>query len=147
MAANLYVCSNTDSPQRGTTEAVGVLGSTLKASSQAGVEGGLYSIPVRSIFSLPLGSYIECFLIFKNSVVFDIFWTCPTLRQFSNAFFNDIDRAFDTNLPQNFKTAILGIVPAGFEGRAKIYLLHILLAAAKKLITIHWLDVHPLTMV
>ena len=47
------------------------------------------------------------------------------------------------HLPYEFKLAILGIVPAGFEGRKKIYLLQILLAAAKKMITINWLDPHP----
>merc|ERR1712082_145103 len=74
-----------------------------------------------------------------------IFWTCPKLLQFWSAVFNDINRVFDTRLPLEFKTAILGVIPAGFEGRKKVYLLQIMLAAAKKLITINWLGKHPPT--
>ena len=74
-----------------------------------------------------------------------IFWTCPKLRRFWNIVFNDINRVFDTQLPHDFKTAILGIIPTGFEGRKNIYLLQILLTAAKKTITINWLGAHPPT--
>ena len=74
-----------------------------------------------------------------------IFWTCPKLRQFWNTVYRDINRIFDMQIPQDFKTAILGITPTGFEGRKNIYLLQILLAAAKKTITINWLGVHPPT--
>ena len=74
-----------------------------------------------------------------------IFWTCPKLQQFWTSVFNDINRVFDTPIEREFKIAILGVVPTGLEGRARVYLLQILLAAAKKTITINWLGKNPPT--
>ena len=74
-----------------------------------------------------------------------IFWTCPKLCQFWNTVFDDINRLFDIPIPQDFNTAILGTVPTGLEGRKNTYLLQILLIAAKKMITINWLNPHPPT--
>ena len=46
-------------------------------------------------------------------------------------------------IPEDPIVMLLGATPEGLEGRAKIYLLHVLLTAAIKCITINWLKPNP----
>lgn len=50
-----------------------------------------------------------------------------------------LDKIFGFSLPRDPLLAILGAIPDAGISRKKIYLLHILLAAAKKAITLNWL--------
>ncbi len=49
-------------------------------------------------------------------------------------------------IPQDFKTAILGIIAKGIKSRKDMYLLQILPTAALRTITISWLGPHPQPM-
>ncbi len=50
-----------------------------------------------------------------------------------------LDKVFVFSLPRDPLLAILGVIPEAGMSRKKIYLLHILFAAAKKAITLNWL--------
>ena len=53
--------------------------------------------------------------------------------------------AFHQNVTKDAKVAILGVIPEGIEGRAKKYLLQILLTAAIQCISMKWLKPDPPT--
>ena len=74
-----------------------------------------------------------------------IFWTCPKLQPFWKAISGALGEVFGLKIPEDPKIMLLGEVPAGLEGRPKIYLLHVLLTAAIKCITIKWLKPEPPT--
>lgn len=74
-----------------------------------------------------------------------IFWTCPKLRLFWREISEALGEVFGQNIPEDPIIMLLGGLPEGFEGRAKIYLLHVLLTAAIKCITIKWLKPEPPT--
>ena len=69
-----------------------------------------------------------------------IFWSCPKLKAFWERIFKALTEIFHQLLPKDPKVALLGVIPEGIEGRAKRYLLQILLTAALKCITIKWLN-------
>ncbi len=54
-----------------------------------------------------------------------------------------INKIFGFQLPRVPLPAILGVIPEAEMSRKKINLLHILLAAAKKAITLSWLKKRP----
>lgn len=74
-----------------------------------------------------------------------IFWSCPKLKAFWEEVFKALIEIFHQPLPKDPKVALLGVIPEGIEGRAKRYLLQILLTAALKCITIKWLNLDPPT--
>ena len=74
-----------------------------------------------------------------------IFWSCPKLSIFWNEVLDALREIFHQNIPNDPRVVLLGSIPEGFEGRAKIYLLQILLGAAIKCITIRWLKPEPPT--
>ena len=74
-----------------------------------------------------------------------IFWTCPKLRLFWKEISEALKEVFGQAFDVDPMVMLLGMVPEGIEGRAKIYLLHILLTAAIKCITIKWLKPDPPT--
>ena len=74
-----------------------------------------------------------------------IFWNCPKLRLFWRRISEALTEVFGQNFTEDPMVMLLGVVPEGIEGRAKTYLLHILLTAAIKCITIKWLKPDPPT--
>lgn len=74
-----------------------------------------------------------------------VFWGCPLLDNFWKAIFDLLDKIFGFQLPRDPLLVILGAIPEAMVSRKKIYLLHILLAAAKKAITLSWLKKDPPT--
>lgn len=68
-----------------------------------------------------------------------IFWSCPKLSTFWKEVLDALREVFHQNIPNDPRVVLLGSIPEGFEGRAKIYLLQILLGAAIKCLTIRWL--------
>ena len=74
-----------------------------------------------------------------------VFWSCPILDSFWRDVFNSLDSIFEEQIPRDPLVAILGAIPEKQMSRKKIYLLHILLAAAKKSITLNWLKIEPPT--
>lgn len=74
-----------------------------------------------------------------------IFWSCPKLRDYWREVFDALEVIFQQNILREPTVALLGMTPEGLEGRAKKYLLNILLTAALKSITIRWLKPDPPT--
>ena len=74
-----------------------------------------------------------------------IFWTCTKLSTFWTEIFEALKIIFRQNLIEDARIALLGIIPEGFDGRAKKYLLQILTTAAIKCITVKWLKPDPPT--
>ena len=59
--------------------------------------------------------------------------------------FETLNEVFDGNIPMDPMVALQGLLPKEIEGRAKTYLVHILLATAIKCITMRWLKPDPPT--
>ena len=74
-----------------------------------------------------------------------IFWTWPKLSAYWREVFEALEFVFQQNIPREPTVALLGMIPEGLEGRAKKYLLNVLLTAALKSITIRWLKSDPPT--
>ena len=74
-----------------------------------------------------------------------ILWLCPKLEAFWKEVFETLNKIFDGNITMDPMVALLGLLPRGMEGRAKKYLLQILLATAIKCITVRWLKPDPPT--
>ena len=74
-----------------------------------------------------------------------VFWKCPLLDNFWREIFDLLDRIFVSQLPRNPLLAILGVIPETEMSKKKTYLLHILLTAARKAITLNWLKKDPPT--
>lgn len=72
-----------------------------------------------------------------------IFWSCPVLNDFWKEILDSIDNIFSSTIVRGPFLAILGAVQTQTMSKKRIYLLHILLAAAKKSITLSWLKVDP----
>ena len=68
-----------------------------------------------------------------------VFWKCPILDNFWREIFDSLDKIFSSQLPSNPLLEILGALPETEMNRKKTYLLHILLTAARKAITLNWL--------
>uniref|UniRef100_A0A3P8XXY2 Reverse transcriptase zinc-binding domain-containing protein n=1 Tax=Esox lucius TaxID=8010 RepID=A0A3P8XXY2_ESOLU len=68
-----------------------------------------------------------------------IFWQCPMLDNFWKSIFTYINKVMNVELIRDPLVAILGVKPVGVHSRKNMYLLQILLIAAKKAITIKWL--------
>ncbi len=74
-----------------------------------------------------------------------IFWSCPKLKIFWEKVFGMLKDVFGRNITMDPTVALLGLLPRGIEGRAKKYLLQILLTTAIKCITVRWLKPDPPT--
>ena len=59
--------------------------------------------------------------------------------------FETLNKIFGGNITMDPMGAQLGLLPRGMEGRAKKYILQILLATAIKCITVRWLKPDPPT--
>uniref|UniRef100_A0A3P8SZA0 Reverse transcriptase domain-containing protein n=1 Tax=Amphiprion percula TaxID=161767 RepID=A0A3P8SZA0_AMPPE len=74
-----------------------------------------------------------------------IFWTCTKLKTFWEDVFKALEMIFHQKFTKDPTVALLGLTPVGIDGRAKKYLLQILITAALKCITIKWLKPDPPT--
>ena len=74
-----------------------------------------------------------------------IFWSCPKLGTFWEEVFETLNEVFDGNITVDPMVALLGLLPKEIKGRAKKYVLQILLATAIKHITIRWVKPDPPT--
>uniref|UniRef100_A0AAR2K0V3 Reverse transcriptase domain-containing protein n=1 Tax=Pygocentrus nattereri TaxID=42514 RepID=A0AAR2K0V3_PYGNA len=74
-----------------------------------------------------------------------IFWSCPKLQIFWDKVYRTIKQILQEVIPKDPTVALLGIFPAGIQGRAKSYLLNIFFVAALKCITIKWMQLEPPT--
>ena len=68
-----------------------------------------------------------------------IFWQCPLLDDFWKSIFTFINKVLNVKMLRDPLVAILGMKPVVIHSRKKMYLLQILLLAAKKTIKIKWL--------
>uniref|UniRef100_A0A3P9APB4 Uncharacterized protein n=1 Tax=Esox lucius TaxID=8010 RepID=A0A3P9APB4_ESOLU len=68
-----------------------------------------------------------------------IFWQFPLLDNFWKSIFTYISKVMNVELIRDPLVAILGVKPVGVHSRKKMYLLQMLLIAAKKAISIKWL--------
>ena len=68
-----------------------------------------------------------------------IFWQCPLLDNFWKSVFAYINYVLNVELIRDPQVAILWIKPVVIHSRKNMYLLQILMVAAKKTITIKWL--------
>lgn len=76
-----------------------------------------------------------------TTIIYFCAW--PRLSNFWDLLYRDLCKVLEAKIPPDFKTAVLGVIPAGIIGRKSIYLLQILLTAAVKTITIKWLPSSP----
>lgn len=74
-----------------------------------------------------------------------IFWSCAKLETFWDEVFKALELIFCHNFMKDPTVALLGLTPMGIDGRAKKYLLQILITAALKCITTKWLKPDPPT--
>jgi len=74
-----------------------------------------------------------------------IFWLCPKLNAYWGEVFDALKQICQQDIHMTPTVALLGAIPEGLDGRAKKYLLNILLTAALKGITIRWLKPDPPT--
>lgn len=74
-----------------------------------------------------------------------VFWSCLKLFTFWKDVFDALQHVFQQDIPQDLAVAVLGVIPNGLDGRAKKYLLNILVTAALKCITIRWMKPDPPT--
>ncbi len=68
-----------------------------------------------------------------------IFWQCPLLDNFWKSIFAIVNKALQIELPRDPLIAILGMKPEVILNRKMMYILQIVLIAAKKAITLRWL--------
>lgn len=76
-----------------------------------------------------------------------IFWSCPNIQTFWDDIFTAIGTVFKRTFIKEPHLPILGVIPVGFEGENRKYLLRILFTAALKCITIMWLKAESPTYV
>ncbi len=57
--------------------------------------------------------------------------------------FDAVKEVFRQEISQDSAVALLGVIPANLQGKARKYLLNILLTAAAKCATIRWLKPNP----
>lgn len=78
----------------------------------------------------------ECGMIGDHS---HIFWDCPKLVPFWRGVKAEIDRILGTDLPLNPRHFILDLYSEEVCNRNHMYLLHALLMAARKMVTLNWM--------
>lgn len=75
-----------------------------------------------------------------------IFWDCPKLGNYWEGIRKELFSILNIDLPLTPQFYIIGVLPKGSWERKKLYLLHVLILIARKMITLLWLKPLPPTV-
>jgi len=75
-----------------------------------------------------------------------IFWECPKIQVYWQGVKREIDKVLEGDIPMRPDFFLLDSFPPDLFSKSHLFVLHILLMAARKIITVNWMKVHVPTV-